>query len=143
MSAIVLVCGNVFDGKSEMLTGAAEILVEQTRIKEIGRSVRRPPHAEIIDLSEHTVSPGFIDCHVHLTMDASALAQQTLDSTASKALTGLHLARQYMRYGFTTLRDLGSMDPIADISATEKVDFVMRDGVVYHAPAATAVEMMA
>jgi imidazolonepropionase-like amidohydrolase len=111
MSAIVLECGNVFDGNSERLTGPAEILVEHKRIKAIGRSVHRPADAEVIDLSDHTVSPGFIDCHVHLTMDAGALAKQTLESTASKALAGLHLAREYMRYGFTTLRDLGSMDP--------------------------------
>jgi imidazolonepropionase-like amidohydrolase len=57
------------------------------------------------------VSPGFIDTHVHLTMDATNLARQTLESSASKALKGLSLARQYMSYGFTTLRDLGSADP--------------------------------
>jgi imidazolonepropionase-like amidohydrolase len=62
-------------------------------------------------MAERTVSPGFIDTHVHLTMDASALAQQTLQSTATKALKGLGLAREYLRYGFTTLRDLGCMDP--------------------------------
>jgi imidazolonepropionase-like amidohydrolase len=32
-------------------------------------------------------------------------------ATATKALTGLHLAREYLNFGFTTLRDLGSMDP--------------------------------
>ena len=81
------------------------------RIADIGRSVNRPDGAEVIDLSERTVSPGFIDTHVHLTMDASDLAQQTLESSAAKALKGLSLAREYLRYGFTTLRDLGSMDP--------------------------------
>ena len=39
-------------------------------ISEIGHSVDRPDGAEVIDLSERTVSPGFIDTHVHLTMDA-------------------------------------------------------------------------
>lgn len=94
-----------------MLAGPMEILVEKGRIAQIDRSVRRPSGAQVIDLSDHTVSPGFIDTHVHLTMDAAALARQTLASSASKALVGLHLARQYMTYGFTTLRDLGSADP--------------------------------
>ena len=65
----------------------------------------------MIDLSDRTVSPDFIDTHVHLTMDASRLALQTLESSASKALKGLSIACQYMSYGFTTLRDLGSADP--------------------------------
>jgi imidazolonepropionase-like amidohydrolase len=105
------VCGNVFDGISDTLTGPAEILVEGDRIARIERSVGRPPSARVIDLSERTVSPGFIDTHAHLTMDAANLALQTLQSSAAKALKGLSLAREYMHYGFTSLRDLGSVDP--------------------------------
>jgi imidazolonepropionase-like amidohydrolase len=111
MSATVLLCGKVFDGVSEVLTGPMEILVKDNRIAEISRSVRRPSVAHVIDLSERTVSPGFIDTHVHLTMDAADLALQTLQSSAAKALKGLSIARDYMNYGFTTLRDLGSVDP--------------------------------
>ena len=44
-------------------------------------------------------------------MDAANPALQTLQSSAAKALAGLSLAREYMSYGFTTLRDLGSVDP--------------------------------
>jgi imidazolonepropionase-like amidohydrolase len=111
VSASVLVCGAAFDGVSEDLAGRTEILVRDGMIAEIGHSVDRPDGAEVIDLSERTVGPGFIDTHVHLTMDASNLAPQTLASSATKALKGLSLAREYLRYGFTTLRDLGSMDP--------------------------------
>lgn len=111
MSATVLSCGKVFDGIRDQLTGPAEILVQDGRIAEIAPAVRRPSGAQIIDLSDRTVSPGFIDTHVHLTMDAATLATQTLESAAAKALKGLSIAREYMRYGFTTLRDLGSADP--------------------------------
>jgi hypothetical protein len=41
MNALVLVCGNVFDGISETLTGPAEILVEDHRIAQIERSVEQ------------------------------------------------------------------------------------------------------
>jgi imidazolonepropionase-like amidohydrolase len=107
----VLACGAVFDGISEELLPHAELLVEDGVIREIGRSVGRPAGATVIDLSDRTVSPGFIDTHVHLTMDASDLARQTLESSAAKALRGLSLAQEYLGYGFTTLRDLGTMDP--------------------------------
>jgi len=111
MSGVVLKCGRVFDGISEMLSGPMEILIEKNRITSVGQSVERPAGAQLIDLSDRTVSPGFIDTHVHLTMDAANLARQTLESSAAKALKGLSLAREYMSYGFTTLRDLGSADP--------------------------------
>jgi imidazolonepropionase-like amidohydrolase len=112
MSTLVLVCGNVFDGLSDALTGPAEILVEGNLItRRSGGQVGRPPGARVIDLSERTVSPGFIDTHVHLTMDAANLGLQTLPSSAAKAFKGLSLAREYMTYGFATLRDLGSVDP--------------------------------
>ena len=111
VSASVLVCGAVFDGVADEPGGPAEILVREGRIAEIGRSVQRPDGAEVFDLSERTVTPGFIDTHVHLTMDASDLARQTLESSAAKALKALGIAREYLRYGFTTLRDLGTMDP--------------------------------
>jgi imidazolonepropionase-like amidohydrolase len=107
----VLICDRLFDGVSEDLGSGTEIAVKDGLIVEIGPSVGRPEGADVIDLSGHTVSPGFIDTHVHLTMEAAKLAGQTLGSTATKALTGLGLAREYLDYGFTTLRDLGTMDP--------------------------------
>jgi hypothetical protein len=39
MNALILICGNVFDGISDALTGPAEILVENNRIAKIARSV--------------------------------------------------------------------------------------------------------
>lgn len=111
MKSTVLLCGSIFDGVSDQLTGPMQILIEGNRIAAVGPSVDHPTGAQVIDLSARTVTPGFIDTHVHLTMDASRMAQQTLESSASKALKGLSLAREYMSYGFTTLRDLGSADP--------------------------------
>src|SRR5438445_2902339 len=111
MAAVVLMCGRVFDGVSDSLKSKTEILVQDKRITAVGASVKPPPGTQVIDLSDRTVSPGFIDTHVHLAMDASNLAKQTLVSSASKALKGLSIAREYMGYGFTTVRDLGCADP--------------------------------
>lgn len=111
MAKTVLVCGQFFDGTSDALGGPGEILIEDDAIVEVSTAVGRPDGAQVIDLSDRTVTPGFIDTHVHLCLDGVKLMQQTLQCSATKALTGLHLAQQYMRYGFTTLRDMGTFDP--------------------------------
>jgi imidazolonepropionase-like amidohydrolase len=111
MSKSVLICGRLFDGSSDTLTGPSEILIENGVIADISQAVGRPASATVVDLSDRTVMPGFIDTHVHLCMDGLNLQQQILQCSATKALTGLHLAQQYMRYGFTTLRDMGTIDP--------------------------------
>jgi imidazolonepropionase-like amidohydrolase len=68
---LVLACGNVFDGLSDVLSGPAEIRVEGARIARTERSMERPPGARVLDLSERTMSTGFIDTHIHRTMDAA------------------------------------------------------------------------
>jgi imidazolonepropionase-like amidohydrolase len=107
----VLACGQVFDGRSDSDGEYREVLVDGDRIADIGASVGRPPGTRVIGLADRTVMPGFIDCHVHLTIDGMNLQAQTLSSSATKALLGLGTAQRYMWQGFTTLRDLGTMDP--------------------------------
>jgi imidazolonepropionase-like amidohydrolase len=111
MSKTVLICARFFDGLSDTLAGPAEILIENGVIADIAQAVGRPASVTVIDLGDRTVAPGFIDTHVHLCLDGLNLKQQILECSATKALTGLHLAQQYMRRGFTTLRDMGTLDP--------------------------------
>jgi imidazolonepropionase-like amidohydrolase len=111
MAKIVIICGKLFDGLGDKMLGPTEILIEGDCIVEVSGSVGRPGGANVLDLSDRTVSPGFIDTHVHLCVDGLNLARQTLQCAPAKALAGLHYAQQYMRYGFTTLRDIGTLDP--------------------------------
>jgi imidazolonepropionase-like amidohydrolase len=111
MSKTVLICARLFNGMSDTLTGPAEILIENGVIADIAQAVGRPVGTTVVDLGERIVMPGFIDTHVHLCLDGLNLREQILQCSATKALAGLHLAQQYMRYGFTTLRDMGTLDP--------------------------------
>src|ERR1700687_6000342 len=111
MAKTVIICGKLFDGLGDTTLGTTEILREDDAIVEVSVSVGRPVGANVLDLSDRTVSPGFIDAHVHLCVDGLNLARQTLQCSPAKALAGLHYAQQYMRYGFTTLRDMGTLDP--------------------------------
>src|SRR5689334_25161153 len=107
MPKTVIVCGKLFDGLSDTVSGPTELLIEDDVIAEVSASVGRPSDAKVLDLSDRTVCPGFIDTHVHLCVDGLNLARQTLQCSPAKALAGLYYAQQYMRYGFTTLRDMG------------------------------------
>jgi imidazolonepropionase-like amidohydrolase len=111
MPTTVLICARLFDGLSEALSGPTEILVENGLIADVGQAVARPRSATVTDLGDRTVMPGFIDTHVHLCLDGLHLREQVLECSATKALVGLHLAQQYLRHGFTTLRDMGTLDP--------------------------------
>ena len=111
MTTTVIICGKLFDGLSDALRGPTEILIENNTIAEVSNSVGRPEGAKVLDLADRTVSPGFIDTHVHLCVDGLNLARQSLQCSPAKALAGLHHAQQYMRYGFTALRDMGTLDP--------------------------------
>jgi tryptophan 2-monooxygenase len=109
-TAIVLVAGNVWDGRADAALGPMEILVQDGRIAAMARSVARPAGARVVDLSKHTVTPGFIDCHVHVTMRPEDEGAIWALSPADKAVLGVQALRVLLDRGFTTVRDLCDMD---------------------------------
>lgn len=57
----------------------------------------------------HTVLPGLIDSHVHLTGNpAEPFWQATVESNERAAITGVRNAKRTVQAGFTTVRDLGA-----------------------------------
>lgn len=107
---VVLVAGNVWDGVADGALGPMEILVQDGRISSMGRTVERPTGARVVDLSRHTVTPGFIDCHVHITMRPEDEGAIWALSPADKAVLGVQALRILLDRGFTTVRDLCDMD---------------------------------
>ena len=110
MKPVIIRAGNFWNGISEKPLGPREILVLGETIAEIGRSVSEPEGAEIIDLPGHTVTPGFIDCHVHLTLRPELLGSFWSYSPSYKALLGAEALKTLLMNGFTTVRDCGDMD---------------------------------
>ena len=110
---IALKAARLFDGKSRALTQNGVVLVQGDKITDAGTNVAIPPGAQVIDLGDATLSPGFIDAHTHLTSDFSGNYNERrlkeLDLTITElAYTYIAHARATIEAGFTTVRDVGS-----------------------------------
>ena len=85
------------------------VIVQGDRIQSVGGPI--PAGARVIDLGDVTLLPGFMDMHVHLTMDLTDgdwVTRDVRETAADAALRGAHNAGLTLRAGFTTVRDLGA-----------------------------------
>src|SRR6266702_8384994 len=115
---IVLNAARLFDAASGKLVEHAMVVVADTKIQAVGSEVKIPDNAQVIDLGDATLLPGFIDAHVHMSQEAGPhWYHDWFDSImrfpAEQALYGAHYAKATLEAGVTTVRDLGSSDYIA------------------------------
>src|SRR6266849_4296894 len=111
----VLKAARLYDGKANALVSPGIVVVTAGKIVAVGGSSTIPAGAEVIDLGDATLLPGFIDAHTHLTyMFSDDYKQQrlnTLEKTvAERALDASVNARVTLMAGVTTVRDVGSSD---------------------------------
>ncbi len=110
---IALKAARMFDGKSPGLVQNAVVLVENGKIVDAGANLAIPPGAQVIDLGDATLSPGFIDAHTHLTSDFSRpynerRLNELETSVPLSAFEAIPNAAKTLEAGFTTVRDVGS-----------------------------------
>ena len=78
-----------------------------------------------VDLSNHTMLPGLIDCHAHLIGEVesghgyAALVQRT---GAQEALSGVRNARDTIMAGFTSVRDVGTFRAFVDVALRDAIE---------------------
>ena len=111
----VLKAARLFDGKSNSLITPGVVVVTDGKIAGTGSSASLPTEAEVLDLGDATLLPGFIDAHTHLTMTYSEdYARAALDALRKPipemALDASVNARTTLMAGFTTVRDVGSAE---------------------------------
>lgn len=113
---IAIQAGTLIDGRSGRPAGARTIVVDGERIVAITNGVATPDDVDrVIDLTAHTVMPGFIDMHVHLDSEQSPDVYEerfTLDPI-DHAFRSVRYAERTLMAGFTTVRDLGTSDGVA------------------------------
>jgi imidazolonepropionase-like amidohydrolase len=105
----------LFDGRT--VRKAQGVLVEDGRIAWMGQHARAPRQtraATPVEGRGRTLTPGLIDCHVHLCFDGSpdfvAEAKVTEPFAAVKCVAN---ARRHLDAGVTTVRDLGGLGTVA------------------------------
>ena len=127
---IALKAARLFDGKSSSLLQNGVVIVRGDKIVDAGSNLPLPSGAQVIDLGDATLSPGFMDAHTHLTADYSGNYNerrlQELDLNVSEqAIRATMFARATVEAGFTTVRDLGSRF----VASREFVDVALRNSI--------------
>jgi len=126
---VAIKAGKLLDPETGKTSANQIILVEGTRIKEIGGNLEIPAGAKLVDLSNSTVLPGLFDAHTHLCMtvipnrDANNYYITTLlDPTAYRAIQGVANGQAMLQSGFTTVRDIGNAGNYADTALREAIE---------------------
>jgi imidazolonepropionase-like amidohydrolase len=102
----------LFDGRK--VRTRAGILTSDGAVEWVGAHARAPRAARAaleVDGTGKTLTPGLIDCHVHLCWDGSPdFAAESREMTEARAaLKAARNARRNLERGVTTVRDLGAM----------------------------------
>jgi imidazolonepropionase-like amidohydrolase len=129
-NVIALKARRMFDGKSKSLVPNGVVIVQEDKIVDVGSNLAVPGDAQVIDLGDATLAPGFMDAHTHLTLDYSGdynvrrLKELDLNVSEQAIIATAH-ARVTVEAGFTTVRDLGSRF----IGSREFVDVALRNSI--------------
>jgi len=115
---IVLKAAHLFDSVSGKLSEHGMVVVSSTKIQAVGTNVSIPGNAQVIDLGDVTLLPGFIDAHVHLSQESTRAwyhdwFNNLMRFPAEQAMYGAHYAKATLEAGVTTVRDVGSADYVA------------------------------
>jgi imidazolonepropionase-like amidohydrolase len=124
-----------------LITGGKEILspvvvVTDDRITATGCAAETtvPEGTRIIELKGHTLMPGFMDAHTHLTSidnDGGDLAALK-ETPAHAAIYGTINARKTLEAGFTTVREAGSLGYV-DVALRDTINRGLISGPRIHA----------
>jgi imidazolonepropionase-like amidohydrolase len=106
------------------------VLVEDGKIADINPATV-PTDATTIDLPGMTLLPGFMDAHVHLTISDSRFRKTMLtENSASAALRASQSARETLMGGFTTVRDLGQVNPSLELITVSVADAIAKGQII-------------
>ncbi len=102
--------GKLIDGTSGAAQSEKTVVVDGGKIVEIADGYLEGTGGdEVIDLQQHTVLPGLMDMHTHLSSQSSpsSYMERFQLNPGDYAIRGVVYAERTLMAGFTTVRDLG------------------------------------
>jgi len=121
----VIKAGRLIDGQSAEIRTNVIVVVQGNKITAIGEKPDIPEGAVILDLSDKTVLPGFIDAHTHIMVDGADDYGDDLykNSTPFRTIRAVANIRKALWNGFTALRDVESEGAMyADVDVKRAVN---------------------
>jgi imidazolonepropionase-like amidohydrolase len=117
-------CGRLVDVIAGEVLADRVVFVRGDRVESVRPDEGSVPDgAGVLDLREHTVTPGLIDCHAHLIGGIEhAGVPAVQDSEAREALLGVANARATLEAGFTSVRDIGTFRAFVDVELRRAID---------------------
>ncbi len=121
--------GRLLDPEAGRMLANQIIVIEGTKIREVGPNVAIPAGAQVIDLSQMTVMPGLVDAHNHLALTYKPEPENNFyyftyvqDSTALRAIQAVSNGIQMLASGFTIVRDMGNNGNYADTALRQGIE---------------------
>ena len=107
-----IVAGGLVDTAAGRFIESPAVIVTGNRITEVGTrdSLAAPPGAQVVDLGDATLLPGFMDMHVHLSSADKSISflEARLQSVPRRTVNAVKNSELTLMAGFTSARDLGS-----------------------------------
>ena len=121
--------GRLMDPESGTTVTNQVLLVERGKFTAIGSNVAIPAGATVIDLSQLTVLPGFVDAHNHLALTYKVDPERNnyyvtyvMESTPLRAIQAVSNGIQMLASGFTIVRDMGNNGNYADVALRQAIE---------------------